>query len=369
MKEKKELIQYAAVCGLILYLLCHYWDAAIKWLLFFAGVARPLVLGCIMAYILNLIMNFYERTVLSGWNPRSPAVRRAASIALSFLTLLLIIALIINMIVPELRSCINILLSNIPVAYDMIMQFFQDHPDIFTFLPAIPELQIDVQKLLQQLLAWVGSGAGAGLFGYISSFVSMIFNLFVSLIFAIYLLAGKEWLEKQADRLMRTYLPAVVREKSLYILRTLDNSFHRFIVGQVTEAVILGILCILGMLLFRFPYAVMIGILVGATALIPVLGAYIGAIVGILMIFTESPLQSLMFLVFIIVLQQLENQLIYPRVVGTSIGLPGIFVFSAVMVGGSLFGVAGILLGIPLTAACYQFLKDDLKKRTEKTRK
>ena len=126
---------------------------------------------------------------------------------------------------------------------------------------------------------------------------------------------------------------------------------------------ILGILCILGMLLLRFPYAVMIGILVGATALIPVLGAYIGAGVGVLMIFTESPFQALMFLVFIIVLQQLENQLIYPRVVGTSIGLPGILVFSAVMVGGSLFGVAGILLGIPLTAACYRLLKEDLRKR------
>ena len=126
---------------------------------------------------------------------------------------------------------------------------------------------------------------------------------------------------------------------------------------------ILGVLCILGMLLFRFPYAVMIGILVGATALIPVLGAYIGAVVGILMIFTESPFQALMFLVFIVVLQQLENQLIYPRVVGSSIGLPGILVFTAVMVGGSLFGITGILLGIPLSAACYQFLKEDLHRR------
>ncbi len=126
---------------------------------------------------------------------------------------------------------------------------------------------------------------------------------------------------------------------------------------------ILGGLCILGMLLFRFPYAVMIGILVGATALIPVLGAYIGAIVGIQMIFTESPFQALLFLVFIVVLQQLENQLIYPKVVGTSIGLPGILVFTAVMTGGSLFGVAGILLGIPTAAACYQFLRDDLKRR------
>lgn len=365
MKEKKELIQYAAACALILYLLCHYWDTAIRCLSVFAGAIRPLILGCIMAYILNLIMNFYEQTIFTRWNPGSSAARRAASIGLSLLTLLLIVTMIINMIVPELKSCIDILLSRIPVVYDMILQFLQEHPDIFSLFPAIPELQIDIQELLQQFLTWIGSGAGAGLFGYISSFVSMIFNLFVSLVFAIYLLAGKEWLGKQADRLMRTYLPAVVREKTCYVLHTLDNCFHRFIVGQLTEAIILGILCILGMILFRFPYAVMIGILVGATALIPVLGAYIGAIVGILMIFTESPFQALLFLVFIVVLQQLENQLIYPRVVGTSIGLPGILVFSAVMVGGSLFGVAGILLGIPLTAACCQFLKDDLEKRKQ----
>ena len=362
MKEKKELIQYAAVCALLLYLLCHYWDTAMKWLILFTGVIRPLILGCAIAYILNLIMSFYERTILVKWKTRF-SIKRAASIVLSFLTLFFILALIINMIVPELRSCVEILISNIPVACDMVLQFFHEHPDIFTFFSAIEELQIDTQKILQQLLSWMGSGAGASLFGYISSFVSVIFNLFVSLIFTIYLLAGKEWLGKQADRLFRIYLPAVLREKTLYVLHTLDNCFHRFIVGQFTEAVILGVLCILGMLLFRFPYAVMIGILVGATALIPVLGAYIGAVVGILMIFTESPLQSLMFLIFIVVLQQLENQLIYPKVVGTSIGLPGIFVFSAVMVGGSLFGVAGILLGIPLTAACYQLLKDDLRKR------
>ena len=209
----------------------------------------------------------------------------------------------------------------------------------------------------------MGSGAGASLFGYISSFVSVIFNLFVSLVFAIYLLAGKEWLAHQGDRLLCTYLPGPFRTKLLHVFHTLDNCFHRFIVGQFMEAVILGILCILGMMLFGFPYAVMIGILVGATALIPVLGAYIGAVVGILMIFTESPFQALMFLIFIVVLQQLENQLIYPRVVGSSIGLPGILVFSAVMVGGSLFGITGILLGIPLTAACYQFLREDLHRR------
>lgn len=363
MKEKKELIQYTAVCLLLLFLVCHYWDFAVRWFGLFLSVIRPLILGCAVAYLLNLIMSFYERSILSRWRIR-PEAKRTVSIVLSFLTLLMILALIINMILPELRSCIDILLSNIPIAYDMILQFLDENPDILALIPAVSNLHIDIRELLPRFLTWMGSGAGASLFGYLSSFVSVIFNLFVALIFAIYLLAQKEWLRRQADRLLYTYLPHTVHEKALYVFRTLDNCFHRFIVGQCMEALILGILCILGMLLFGFPYAVMIGILVGATALIPVLGAYIGAIVGILMIFTESMFQALMFLIFIVILQQLENQLIYPKVVGSSIGLPGILVFSAVMVGGSLFGVTGILLGIPLTAACYQLLKDDLKKRS-----
>lgn len=362
MKEKKELIQYTAICIFIIYLLCHYWDTAVLWLGTCLGVIRPLLLGCVVAYLLNLIMNFYEVKILSHRRTRSSR-RRLVSILLSIVTLLLILALIINMIVPELKSCMEILVSSLPAVYEMGMQYVESHPELFSLLPAPSELQMDPQELFSQLVAFLGSGAGASLFGYISSFVTLLVNLLVALIFAIYVLTGKEWLGHQADRLACTYLPAGIRKKIYHILYTLDNSFHHFIVGQCTEALILGILCILGMCLLRLPYAVMIGVLVGATALIPIFGAYIGAIVGILMIFTESPLKALIFFVFIVVLQQLENQLIYPRVVGTSIGLPGILVFSAVMAGGSLFGVAGVLLGIPLAASFYQLLKEDLKKR------
>lgn len=362
MKEKKDLIQYTALCIFILYLLCHYWDQAVLWLGLGLSVIRPLILGCIAAYILNLILQFYEQTILSHWRTR-PSRRRIASICLSLITLLVILALIINMIVPELKSCMEILLSGLPAVYDSAITYLEAHPELLSLFPAAGELQFDIQELLQKLVTFLSSGAGASLFGYLSSFVTMIVHLFVALVFAIYILAGKEWLAHQADRLACTYLPDGIQQKLYHILHTLDHSFHRFIVGQCTEALILGALCILGMLLLRLPYAVMIGVLVGATALIPIFGAYIGAIVGILMILTESPLKALLFLIFIIVLQQLENQLIYPRVVGTSIGLPGILVFSAVMVGGSLFGVAGVLLGIPLTAALYQLLKEDLQKR------
>lgn len=363
MREKKDLIRYGAVCLVILFLIFHYWDAAIAWLGVFIGAVQPLLIGCAMAYILNLIMSFYERNLFRRGKLKTTA-KRGVSIVLALLTLLLILALIINMILPELKSCGEILIASIPAAYDQVMEFLNGHPEIMELLPVNPDSRIDVQKILNQIVSFLSSGAGASLFGYISSVVSVIFSLFVSLIFSIYVLAGKEWLGRQIDRIFSTYVGGGARRDRFYhVMQTLDNSFHRFIVGQCTEAIILGTLCALGMLLFRFPYAVMIGVVIGATALIPIFGAYIGGVLGFVLIFTVSPFQSVLFVVFLVILQQLENQLIYPRVVGSSIGLPGIFVFSAVMVGGSLFGVLGVLLGIPLTAAVYQLVKEDLRKR------
>ena len=150
-------------------------------------------------------------------------------------------------------------------------------------------------------------------------------------------------------------------------MTTTDTCFHSFIVGQCLDAVILGTLCIIGMSIFRFPYAMMIGCLVGFTALIPIAGAYIGAAVGAFMIFTVSPLQALLFIVFLVILQQLEGNLIYPKVVGASIGLPGIYVLAAITIGGGVMGIPGMLLGVPVTAALYKLVKDNMAKRNGTT--
>lgn len=366
MREKKDIIRYGAVCIVVLFLIFHYWDHAITWFGALLGAVKPLLVGCAVAYILNLIMSFYERSLFRRGNTK-PMVKRAISISLALVTLFLILALIINMILPELKSCGEMLVASIPAAYEQIMDFLSNYPDLMALIPGSSDSQINMQEILNQIVAFISSGAGASLFGYISSVVSVIFSLFVALIFSIYLLAGKEWLAHQIDRIFSTYIGGESRKRHFYyMLKTLDNSFHRFIVGQCTEAVILGSLCALGMLIFGFPYAVMIGILIGVTALIPIFGAYIGGALGFILIFTESPWKAVLFVIFLVVLQQLENQLIYPRVVGSSIGLPGIFVFSAVMVSGSLFGVLGVLLGIPLTAAIYQLIRTDLRKREGK---
>lgn len=188
-------------------------------------------------------------------------------------------------------------------------------------------------------------------------------NFVIGLIFAIYILANKETLGRQLGKVAAAYCRPVLLNKIKSVIKVANETFSSFIVGQCTEAVILGSLCILGMLIFRFPYAPMVGTFVGATALIPVVGAYLGAVVGFIMILTVSPIKAVLFIVFIIALQQLEGNLIYPKVVGSSIGLPGMWVLAAVTVGGGISGIGGMLIGVPLTATVYKLIRSDVNKR------
>ena len=219
-----------------------------------------------------------------------------------------------------------------------------------------------VTKLLNLLYQGVG-GTFSIAAGMLTSVVSGTMNLIIGLIFSIYLLMGKDRLRNQLNRLMNQYIRPRWNQKVHYLFTVLDDCFHRYIVGQCTEAVILGALCTLGMLLFQFPYATMIGAVIGFSALIPVAGAYIGGAIGFLLIFTVSPAKAVLFLVYLVILQQLEGNLIYPRVVGTSIGLPGLWVLSAVTVGGGILGIGGMLLGVPVAAAVYRLIRTDLKNR------
>jgi len=197
----------------------------------------------------------------------------------------------------------------------------------------------------------------------VASVSSAVITGFLSLIFALYMLIGKEKLLGQLHRLLQAYVKPQACERLLYIGSVFNSSFHRFFVGQSIEALILGGLCIIGMYILQFPYALMIGTLIGFTALIPVVGAFIGAGIGAFMIFTVSPLQAVFFIIFIVILQQLEGNLIYPKVVGSSIGLPAIWVLVAVTVGGGLFGILGMLLGVPAAAALYRLLRENVEKR------
>lgn len=348
----------------VLFLCCTYWNVVAGFLGKLLDAAAPLFIGLAIAYVLNILMSFYERTYFPSkqnkiWVKKT---RRPVCMISSFLTLCLIILLMIQLVIPELVSCVRLLAADIPPAIDKLIanEWIQElFPDNFVDRFENIDWANLIEKMIGILRSGLGSATGA-VVNAVSSFVSVLVTSFISIIFAIYMMSGKDDLQRQGKKVMQRYLPQKWQERILHWLSVLNECFHRYIVGQCTEAVILGVLCMVGMLICQFPYAVMIGTLIGFTALIPVAGAYIGAGVGAIMILTQSPMKALLFLVFIIVLQQLEGNLIYPRVVGKSIGLPAIWVLAAVTIGGSLMGIIGMLIGVPIAAACYQLLREDI---------
>ena len=213
---------------------------------------------------------------------------------------------------------------------------------------------------------------GASIFnttiGVTTSVFVGLFNFILGFVFAIYLLMQKEKIGGQFKRLLYAYIKKERVDKFLSVMSLAQNAYSRFVTGQLTEAVIIGVLCFIGMLIFSMPYATLISTLIAFTALIPMIGAFIGTAVGALLILMVDPIKALWFIVFIIVLQQFESNLIYPRVVGKSIGLPGIWVLTAVTIGGSLFGILGILLSVPLCSVIYTLLSNAIEKRLQKKR-
>lgn len=345
-------------------LLIKYWNNIVKCGLLCVNVCNSLIIGAIIAYIVNIIMSFYENKIFNKIkNKYFVKCKRAVSLILAFGSIVIFMFLILWLVVPELNSCIEVLIKSFPSTFEKCEKFFISNFGKYTKMK-LPDIKWD--KIINEVIVFVKNGFAptvGTILGYVSSIVVMVFDFIMGLIFSMYILAQKEKLKSQILTCMDTYLKPGINEKIIYVCRVVDKSFHNFIVGQCAEAVILGTLCIIGMLIFRFPYAVMIGVLIGCTALIPIAGAYIGGTVGAIMIFTVSPFKALMFVVFIICLQQFEDQLIYPKVVGSSLGLPGIWVFAAVVVGGGLFGISGVIFGIPVASAAYVLLKNDVEKR------
>ena len=349
-----------------LYLCIHFWPKALTAAKAVVGAASPLILGACVAYVVNLLMSFYER----HWFPdsKNAAVngsRRVVCMVLAYLSVIALVVLIVALIVPQLVSCVQLLIAEIPGVMTKVVAFIESLNIVPQDLIA-PLLKVDWQSKLLNILSTLTSGV-TNVMGAVISTVSSVFSALVTgllaVIFSIYILLEREDLKVQFGKLMRRFLNPKWQGRSCYLLHTLDDCFHRYIVGQCLEAVIIGVLCALGMALLRLPYATMVGALVGFTALIPVAGAYIGAGVGAFMILTVDPFQALIFLIFLVILQQLEGNLIYPKVVGSSLGLPGIWVLAAVTVGGGIMGIGGMLLGVPLAAAFYRILREDVNSR------
>lgn len=311
----------------LLYLCITYWTAFTGFLGTAIGAAMPLLIGCVIAYIINILMSFYEK----HYFPKSVKKgvvksRRPVCMLAAFISLIVIIALLITIVVPELMASVELLIAQVPDAIRSLLNWLENTGIVTEDLLASLR-DVDWQSKLEQIIGVLTTGVGnvmGAAVNVVSSVFSGVVTALFALIFSIYLLTGKEKLGNQINRIMHRYMKESVYAKIKYTLSVLNECFHKYIVGQCTEALILGALCTVGMWIFGFPYATMTGAVIAFTALIPVAGGYIGAAVGAFMIMTVSPMKALLFLVYIVVLQQLEGNLIYPRVVGSSMGLPAI---------------------------------------------
>lgn len=367
-KNFKTFIKYG-LCIAILLLMVIRFDKIFILVSHIWTAAFPLILGCLFAYVLNIIMRALEKHWFPTTNNMAVIrVRRGVCVFLSIFLVFGAIFLIIRIVLPELVEAFSVIANEIPVYFEKVQDWIVVNGDMFPSLAEkIGGMEINWQEMFNKVFTYVTSGFSSMLnsaFTFVFQIMSSLVNVTIATIFAVYILLNKEKLQSQAKTFQSVYMKKSYVKRMNHIIYTANESFTSFITGQCVEAVILGILCTVGMLILRFPYAPMVGTFIGATALIPMVGAYIGAFVGAFMIFTVSPIQAVGFIIFIIILQQLEGNLIYPKVVGASIGLPGIWVLAAVTIGGGLGGIPGMLIGVPLTATIYRLICLDVQERT-----
>lgn len=369
-KLELRVIQILVLAALLI-LGIRYFDVLISALGKLWSVVLPLLVGAAIAFTLNIPMKKLEKHYFpNSDNKYIRKSRRPVCLLLSVILILLAAAFIIRLVIPELINAFSLIIREVIAYLQMGQEWLTENSEAFpSFINQFIGQEVDIRETVQRLMNIVLQGVSGILGSAVSVFGSLAgiaMDTVFAVIFALYLLFGKEKLLSQLKRLCRRYLGPVVTLRIGYVLRIFNVKFQNFIIGQCVEALILGVLCTIGMLVFRFPYALMVGATISATALIPILGAYLGAAIGAFMIFTESPLRALGFLVFIVVLQQLEGNLIYPKTVGSSIGLPGIWVIAAVTIGGGLAGIPGMLVGVPLAAAIYQMISDDVHRGERK---
>ncbi len=332
----------------------------------------PLVLGGAIAYVLNIITVRLEKIYFPHTQNRLLNQSRAiACILLSMVLIICVVLLVAVVVVPEVIRTFTIMANALPPFIDGIVKHLSSDDRFPLLAQQLQEIKLDWNSILKNVWSYATQGIGGILNSTISvigTLTSAIFNFVVALVFAIYILMSKHTLGIQIQNFMRAFLKKEQITKINKVVSVANESFSSYIIGQCTEALVLGTLCTLGLMVFNFPYPLTIGVFIGATALIPMFGAYLGAAVGVLLIMVVDPIRALLFIVFILVLQQLESNLIYPKVVGSSIGLPGMWVLAAVIIGGGLGGVLGMVLGVPIAATIYKLLQIAVRERLSKNK-
>ncbi|WP_390406341.1 AI-2E family transporter [Lacticaseibacillus jixiensis] len=357
----KQLIKYAVIAAVFLVCLIYPAQLAQGFHAVFS-IALPLVLGGALAFCINLLCVRLEKHfwphATHAWAQK---LRRPLAILVSVVLILVIIAGVLYLVLPQFIAAIDGFFSSLPQTLKALNKWLTKSDQANALTKQLASAKIDWASLQSKIMKYVSSGVSGLFSSSISLFgnvASGIFNFILSFTFAIYLVSGKERIAGKLNRVCDAFFPHRLMQRVRYVLDVANQMFASFIVGQVTEAFILGTLCALGMLLFRFPNAVSIGALIGMTALIPMVGSFIGGAVGFVLIAVSSPMQAVLFIIYLVCLQQIEGNLIYPRVVGGSIGLPGILVLTAITIGSGLGGIIGMLLGVPLMATIYRLVRN-----------
>jgi putative permease len=321
------------------------------------SLISPFVIGLCIAYVVNVIMRPIERLwmkLLSKCKGKwVEKMKRPICLLLSILLVIGIILAVIFIIMPELSDSVSSLVSMVPSYVSEVESWWEALAlRLDKYGVELPQFSFDTDKFIQ-ILKDGGTAVLNTTLSATTSIVTAVINIVLALAFSIYVLAQKETLKRQSKKVLAKLMKPEKMQKLLDMLDLINRTFTNFITGQLTEAVIIGVLCFIGMSIFRMPYAPAISVLVGFTALIPVFGAFIGTAIGAFLILLVKPIQAVWFVVFIIVLQQFEGNLIYPKVVGKSVGLPGIWVLVAVTIGGNAMGVVGMLISVPLCSVMY----------------
>jgi predicted PurR-regulated permease PerM len=353
----------------LLYLAIYYWEKIAGFLYTGFGAVAPVLLGAVLAYMLNILMDMYEDYFFKkSEKPIINKIRRPVCLIGSIVTIAVIIGVLVYLVIPELVESATILVEGIPngvralARYDWFQAIVPDN--IVDKL-----LEMHWKDYIDSAMKFFKGGIG-GFAGSAMNIAGSVFSKFVSalfaIVFAIYFLGSKEKFQTQALRVMRVVVKKDYYDKTLHYLNVCNLCFHNYIVGKLVDAIVVGILCAIGMSVLRLPYVLMISVFVGFTALIPIVGTYLGIAAGAIIILTVSPMKALIFLIFIIIMIQFEANVIYPKLMSNSIGLPGVWVLAAVTVGGTIAGIGGMLIGVPIVATVYQISREIILEREKK---
>ena len=370
-REKLRQIKKLMVLAAVLILAIIYSERVLQGLAFLIGIARPFLYGCVIAFVLNIPLRAYEEKLFRSWHGKAAEkAKRPVCLILALVSVVLIVAIVIGTVLPQVTITVAEVGKKIPAFTERVIteldNLSKNYPELAEQVGKLEQIEINWDSVLDSVIGFLKNGMAdmlSSTFSVASGIISGIVNSVVAFIFALYILLQKEKLGNQGRRVIAAYLPEKAAAKVLEICSLLYKNFSNFITGQCLEAVILGTMFVIAMSIFRMPYAFMVGVLIAFTALIPIVGAFIGCGVGAFLILIDNPVQALWFVILFLVLQQIEGNLIYPKVVGNSVGLPSIWVLMAVSLGGSLFGVAGMLIFIPLMSTGYTLLRESVNSR------